>query len=171
MKSYPAFMTRLNRYTAYVSGGIVFAASILAVMESVMRNGFASPTTWSLNLTSGVFIWAAFLGSSWAFQELGHVCVDLVRDVVDNHSKSENRMPRRVMSLIGYGISFVVIVALLYGGWKLCVRSIDLGQLAPYNFHFPLIISYSAIVVGSVLMLLTIFFIIVDLAKGGEKYL
>ena len=171
MKSYPMFMTRINRYTAYVSGGIVFAASCLAVMESIMRNGFASPTTWSLNLTSGIFIWAAFLGSSWAFQELGHVCVDLVRDVVDNRTKSENRMPRRIMSLIGYGISFVVVVVLLYGGWKLCERALTLGQLAPYNFKFPLIISYSAIVVGSVFMAMTVFFIIVDIVKGGDKYL
>jgi len=168
---YPALMAKFNRIFAYVAGGIVLGASALAVMESILRKGFLSPTTWSLNLTSGIFIWAAFLGSAWAFQELGHVSVDLVRDFVESRTKSARRMPRRVMSIVGYAISFVVVSALLYGGWKLCQRHIELGQLAPYNFKFPLIISYSAIVAGSVLMLLTLVFIILDLVKGGDKYL
>ena len=171
---YPLTMTRINRFCAYISGSIVIGVSGLAVMESVLRKFFASPTTWSLNFTSGIFIWACFLGGAWAFQELGHVSVDMVRDLVEKLSKTRDtalRMTRRVMSLIGYGISFIVVYVLLYGGWRLCVRAITLDQLAPYNFKFPLIISYSAIVVGTVLMLITVVLIILDLLKGGEKYL
>ena len=168
---YPKFMTYLNQICGYVSGSIVLIASFLAVMESILRKVFASPTTWSLNLTGGVFIWAAFLGSSWAFQEVGHVSIDLVRDYIDNRTKSAKRMPRRIISLLGYVFSFIVIAVFLYGGWLLCERAIKLNQLAPYNFKFPLIISYSAIVVGSVMMLLTIFFIALDLIDGGDKYM
>jgi TRAP-type C4-dicarboxylate transport system permease small subunit len=51
------------------------------------------------------------------------------------------------------------------------MRAIQLNQMAPYNFKFPLIISYSAIVVGAVLQLLTILFIILDLFKGNDKYM
>ena len=168
---YPAFMKKINRICAYISGGIIFSAAALAVMESILRKGFLSPTTWSLNLTSGVFIWAAFLGSAWAFQELGHVSIDLIRDAIESRWKSVKRIPRRVMSLVGYGISFVSVSALLYGGWKLCERSIELNQYAPYNFKFHLLVSYSAIVVGCVLMLMTLVFIILDLLKGEDKYL
>jgi TRAP-type C4-dicarboxylate transport system permease small subunit len=168
---YPKFMTVIDKIGAYVCGGIVLGASILAVMESILRKVFSAPTTWTLNLTSGIFIWAAFLGSSWAFQELGHVSIDLLRDYVDKRAKGEKRMPRRVMSLIGYAISFVVVTVFLYGGWLLCRRAINLNQLAPYNFKFPLIISYSAIVVGSVMMMLTLVFIILDLFAGGDKYM
>ena len=168
---YPKFMTFLNQVCAYISGGIVLSASILAVMESILRKVFVSPTTWTLNLTGGVFIWAAFLGSSWAFQEVGHVSIDMVRDYIDSHTNSPKRMPRRVISLIGYVVSFVVVAVFLYGGWLLCERAIKLNQLAPYNFRFPLIISYSAIVTGSVMMLLTIIFIVLDLFNGGDKYL
>jgi TRAP-type C4-dicarboxylate transport system permease small subunit len=164
-------MTLIDKIGAYICGGIVLGASALAVMESILRKAFAAPTTWTLNLTSGIFIWAAFLGSSWAFQELGHVSIDLVRDFVEKRVKSEKRMPRRMMSLIGYVISFIVVAVFLYGGWLLCQRAVNMNQLAPYNFKFPLIISYSAIVVGSVMMLATLVFIILDLLAGGDKYL
>jgi TRAP-type C4-dicarboxylate transport system permease small subunit len=164
-------MERVNKLSAYICGIIVFIASALAVMESILRKFFSSPTSWTLNLSTGIFIWAAFLGSSWAFQELGHVSVDLIRDVIDKHTASDKRWPRRIVSIIGYIVSFTVIYAFLYGGWRLCVRSIQLNQLAPYNFKFPLIISYSAMVVGSILMMVTLVFIIMDLLAGGDKYM
>ena len=164
-------MTWINRICAYVSGFIVFGASVLAVMESLLRKVFTSPTTWSFNLTAAIFIWAAFLGSPWAFQELGHVSVDIFRDIIDKHTKSKKRWPRRIISIIGYLVSFIVISLILRGGWILCERAIRFNQLAPYNFKFPLIISYSAIVVGSVLMLVTLVFIVIDLISGGDKYM
>ncbi len=168
---YPAILTRINRVFAYISGGIVLWASCLAVMESLARKIFLSPTSWSLNLTSAIFIWAAFLGSAWAFQELGHVSIDLVRDLVERKSKSKLRMPRRVMSLIGYGISLLVVVILLYAGWLLCVSDIELNRFAQYTFPWPLVLSHAAIVVGSGLMAVTVVFIILDLIKGEDKYI
>ena len=168
---YPKIMTQINKICAYICGGIVIGASCLAVMESILRKIFRSPTPWSLNLTMGIFIWAAFLGSSWAFQELGHVSVDMVRDIVDRHSKSPKRMPRRVMSLIGYIPPLACCVAFFIGGWKLCVRDINFNSFAPYAFRFPLIVSHLAIVVGAVMMFITVIFIILDLFAGGDKYL
>jgi TRAP-type C4-dicarboxylate transport system permease small subunit len=169
--NYPRFMTQINKCCAYISGGIVLAASILAVIESILRKVFASPTTWSLNLTQGVFIWAVFLGSSWAFQEVGHVSIDMIRDIMDRHTKSENRMPRRIVAIFSYSVSAFVIGVILYGGIRLSLRAISLHQMAPYNFRFPYIISYAAIVIGCILMLLTIIAIILDLIHGNDKYL
>ena len=168
---YPKFMVIINRFGAYICGGIVIGVSILAVMESILRKVFVSPTSWSLNLTMGIFIWAAYLGSAWAFQELGHVSVDLLRGVVDKYTKGKMRWPRRIISVIGYCVSFCVISVFLYGGWSLCVRAIEYNQIAPYNFRFPLIISYSAMVVGAIQMMVTLIFIILDIFSGSEKYL
>ena len=164
-------MVWVNKIGAYICGGMVAAASMLAVFESISRKVFASPTSWSLNLTMGVFIWAAFLGSPWAFQELGHVSVDMVREMIDKRSKSPKRMPRRVISIIGYIPPLAVCAAFFYGGGFLLLRAVNIGQYAPYTFRFPMAISYAAIVVGAVLMFLTIVFIILDLFAGGDKYL
>lgn len=168
---FPKFMVTTNKIGAYICGGLVLGTSALAVMESILRKVFVSPTTWSLNLSTGLFIWAAFLGSAWAFQELGHVSVDLFRGFVDKYDKSGKRTLRRIMAVYGYVVSFLVMCAFLYGGWKLCVKAVTLNQLAPYAFDFPLIISYLAIPIGSVMMMLTLVFIIIDICSGGEKYL
>jgi len=165
----------INKIGAYFCGGYTLAISILAVMESILRKVFASPTTWTLNLSTGLFTWAAFLGSAWAFQELGHVSVDLIRNLVDNRSKSEKRTPRRVMAIIGYAISFLVMCAFLYGGWFVTKNSgfkpDGTLALATYAFRFPVILSYLPIIIGSVQMMATLVFIILDLIAGGDKYL
>ena len=168
---YPKFMTLINKIGAYICGGLVIGASLLAVAESILRKVFRSPTSWSLNLTMGIFIYAAFLGSSWAFQELGHVSVDMVREIVDKRSKSPTRKPRRVMAIIGYIPSLCVCVAFFYGGWYRLTDAIKISARAPYSFVFPTAISYTAIVIGAVMMFFTILFIILDLFAGGDKYL
>lgn len=167
---YPKFMEKINMWGAILCGVIVFVFALLAVMESVLRK-IGSPTVWTLNLTQSIFIWAAFLGSSYAFQEHGHVSVDLLRDVVDKHTKNPGRLPRRIMSIIGYICAFVVVLVILYGGWLQTVSSIELNQMEPYVFRFPHVVSTLPVVIGSVMMLATLVFIILDLIKGGDKYL
>jgi TRAP-type C4-dicarboxylate transport system permease small subunit len=165
-------MHRINSVGAVICGVIVFVFALLAVMESILRK-FGHPTVWTLNLTQSVFIWAAFLGSAWAFQEHGHVSVDLLRDVVDKHTKSPKRTPRRIMAVVGYICAFIVVAVILYGGWIKCASAIATNpiEMAPYVFKFPAIISYLPVVIGSVQMLATLVFIILDLFAGGEKYL
>jgi TRAP-type C4-dicarboxylate transport system permease small subunit len=167
---YPKIMENVNKVGAILCGVIVFVFAALAVMESILRK-FGHPTVWTLNLTQSIFIWAAFLGSSWAFQEHGHVSVDLVRDLVDRHSKRADRLPRRVMSVIGYICAFAVVLAILYGAWLQTTQAIAHNQLEPYVFKLPHVVSTLPVVIGSVQMLLTLVFIILDLFAGGEKYM
>lgn len=167
---YPKFMRRINGGAAFFSGTIVFLISVLAVFEAISRQFFNSPTKWTLNLSCYVFIWAIFLGSSYAFQEHGHVAVDLLRDFIDKKT-APSRTVRRVLAIIGYCISAVVIAVFLYGGVKLCEKSLAFGQMAPTTFPLPLFPFHLAIVVGCALMLLTLFFMILDLFSGSEEHL
>ncbi len=168
---YPRVLEKVNRVTALISGSIVFAAAVLAVMESLLRQVLSRPTVWTLNITCSVFIWAAFLGSAYAFQEHGHVAVDLLRDAVDKRTKKPGRLPRRIMAIFGYLCSSIIIMGFLYGGWIISQEAIEQHQMANFIFKFPLIYSYSAIVVGSVLMMVTLVFMILDLFSGSEKFL
>jgi len=155
---------------ARVAGGILFGIAALAVYEAIARYFFASPTSWTLNMSTYVFIWAIYLGSAYAFQEHGHVAVDLIRDFVDKRTKP-SRTARRVMAIAGYCVSFFVVSLFLYSGWLLCVKGITYNQLAPAVFYYPLILVYPAIVLGSALMIVTLFFMLLDLFKGGEEFL
>jgi len=167
---YPLLMRKINRMVARVSGAIIFLIAVFAVYEAITRYFFARPTSWTLNISSYIFIWAIFLGSAYAFQEHGHVAVDLLRDFVDKRT-SPSHTARRVMSIGGYSISFIVVSVFLYGGWRLCIQGIALNELAPAVFYFPLIWVYPSIVIGSALMILTLVFIILDLFAGNEEYL
>jgi TRAP-type C4-dicarboxylate transport system permease small subunit len=168
---YPKFMVKINMAGAIICGVIVFIFALLAVMESILRQFFDAPTVWTLNITQAVFIWAAFLGSSWAFQEHGHVAVDLFRDVVDKHTKRPDRLPRRIMAVIGYVCAFIVVACILWGGWIKTVSAINGNEMWPFVFKFPMVISTLPVVIGSVQMLVTLFFMILDIFAGGEKYL
>lgn len=167
---YPKFMEKINVVGAVFCGVVVLLFAALAVMESILRK-VGHPTVWTLNLTQSIFIWAAFLGSAYAFQEHGHVSVDLIRDVVDKHTKRPDRLPRRIMAVLGYICAFVVVLVILYGGWLQTSSAISLNQMEPYVFKFPHVVSTLPVVIGSAQMLLTLIFIILDLFSGGEKYL
>ncbi len=168
---YPKFMVKINGATAIMCGAVVFIFALLAVMESILRQFFNSPTVWTLNITQALFIWAAFLGSSWAFQEHGHVAVDLMRDLVDKHTKSPKRIPRRVMAVFGYICAFIVMAVILYGGWIKTMSSAEVNEMHTFVFKFPVIASTIPIVIGSIQMLVTLIFMILDILAGGEKYL
>ena len=168
---YPEFLIKLNKACAGLSGIIIFLSAAMSVTESIRRQFFNSPTIWSLNIMCYTFIWAAFLGSGYAFQEQGHVAVDLLRDQVDKWTKKTGRKARRIMSVIGYCCSFVVVYCFLFGGWKLCVRAITFNQMANFPFTYPLIIPYTVIVIGSVLMMITLIFIVLDLFSGSDRFL
>lgn len=168
---YPKFMEKINVTGAIICGVVVFVFALLAVMESILRQFFNAPTVWTLNITQSVFIWAAFLGGAYAFQEHGHVAVDLFRDLVDKHTKGPKRTPRRTMAVIGYIAAFIVVICILWGGWLETVKAIELNRMESYVFKFPHVISTLPVVIGSVQMLATLIFMILDLLAGGEKYL
>ena len=165
---YPKFMRVVNRTLAIIAGAMICTFGILAVVEVIARTFFSSPTVWSVDISSYLLIWAVFLGSSYAFQEKGHVGVDMIRDIVE---KRFGKLPRRVMAIVGYAISLAVVIALLRAGLILARTAIDFNQLTLAFVQIPAIYLYAAIVVGSVAMAVTVIFVILDLFSKGDYYL
>ncbi|MDR3294554.1 MAG: TRAP transporter small permease subunit [Clostridiales Family XIII bacterium] len=164
---YPEFWRKTINTIAFVSANMILIIAGLSVMEAVLRHFFHNPTSWGLNVSTYILIWAMFLGSSYAFQEQGHVSVDMLKDIVD---KTGTRIPRRIMAVAGYLLSLTFILSLLYGGWLLCQKSIRFGRLMPSSTPIPEIFLDFAVITGSVLMFITLIFIILDVFKS-EKYL
>lgn len=165
---YPRVLRLINQTMARIAGVMIFVIGILAVFEAVMRTFFSAPTSWSLDISTYLLIWAVFLGSAYAFQEKGHVAVDLLRDAVE---KRWSKAPRRVMAFIGYAIALVVLIVLMRAGFMLAKTALDTNQLTYANAQIPAFILWLAVVVGSVMMVITVVFIILDLFTTDEKYL
>jgi TRAP-type C4-dicarboxylate transport system permease small subunit len=154
---YPKFMTLINQALGCVSGSLIISIGFLAVFEAIARGVFSRPTSWSLDISSYFLIWAVFLGSSYAYQEKGHVAVDILRDLVE---KCLGKSPRRVMAFAGYIIVLLVIIVLFRAGVIITINAARLDQLTIANFQIPITALYVAIVIGSVSMATTVIFII-----------
>jgi TRAP-type C4-dicarboxylate transport system permease small subunit len=165
---YPIFWKKIIGFLSVISGSLVMLIAILSVYESISRFVFECPTSWSLNSSQYILIWMVFLGSAYAFQERGHVAVDLFQDAVEKHW---GRTPRRVMAIIGHLLAVVFVASLLYGGINLTKNALSYHMVTSNTSPISLWILYIAIAVGSVLMLVTLVFILLDLFGKGEKYL
>ena len=144
------------------------AFSLLSCMEAILRGIFDSPTMWSVDVSQYLLILAAFFGSSYAYQEHGHVAVDFLKDIVEKHS---GKKPRRVMAVIGYIMAFIVILAFLWACAQLGIKAVKFNSLTTNNVQIPLVLIYGLMGLGSCCMLVTVVFIILDLFAGGDKYL
>ena len=168
---YPLFWRKVINALAILSGCLVMVIAAFSVYEAIARSFFDSPTSWSLNTSSYILIWVLFLGTSYAFQEHGHVAVDMLRDVADKFDNSESRVIRRTMAILGYLIAMVFAGVLLYGGYRRTRRALTLQIVTTTTSPIPMWILDIAIVVGGTLMLVTLIFILLDLLDKGDKYL
>jgi TRAP-type C4-dicarboxylate transport system permease small subunit len=161
-------MTLINKALSMVSGGLLFAIGLLSVFEACMRSLFDSPTIWSLDVSLYFLVLAIFLGSSYAYQEKGHVAVDFLKDVIE---KRMGKRPRRVISVIGYIIAFITLLALMLSLGRLFISALRQNTLTIAMVQIPISILYAIMIAGTVIMVITVFFIILDLFTEDEKYL
>ena len=169
--NYPKFWKKTNDFLAFFSGSLVMIIAVITAYEAIARRIFASPTSWTLNASTYLLIWTFFLASAYAFQEFGHVSVDMLRDFVDKYDKSKHRIARRVISVLGYIMTMGYIYVLLLGGYRMTARALRFNVLTPTTTPIPIWILYISIIVGAVLMLITLLFIVLDLLKKGNKFL
>jgi C4-dicarboxylate transporter DctQ subunit len=165
---YPYLLRRFNAFLGIVSGGLIILLGLLATMEGILRGFFSMPTSWSLDLCQYILIWTIFLGSSYAFQERGHVSVDLVKEWV---GKRFGTGALRGMNLIGYLMALIFVIAIGWCSWRFITAAIKYGKLTLGNFQIPIAYLYAAMVAGSVFMLFTVVCIMADLIGGGKEYL
>ncbi len=168
---YPVIWKKINRIIAIVAGCLALFIACLSVYEAIARYFFNSPTSWTLNTSCYLLVWSIFLGSAYAFQEGGHVGVDMIKEMVDKRAKGDKHTSRRVMSIAGYAITFTFLVVILYGGTGLLQKALEYHQVTSATHPIPTSLLYTGMILGTVLMLITLIFIILDLLSGSNEYL
>lgn len=164
---FPKFMKRINLVLAVISGTFMLLIAILAVMEALLRSVFNAPTIWSADISQYLLLGAIFLGAGYAYQEKGHVGVELVKDAVE---KRFGQLPKRVMTIIGYGLALVVIIVLMIASVQMTSKALADGQTTFANVTIPVSFLYCVMVFGCIMMALTVVFILLDLFSGDEEY-
>ncbi len=165
--NYPTFMKKINRVLAVTGGIATIIIAILTFMEAVLRKA-GHPTSWTLDATLYLLVLVAFFGSSYAFQMRGHVEVDFVRESVGKHF---GKKTQRNITIFGYIITLAFLIPLLWSCVDLFLPAYSNGTLTFANMQIPIAWLYFIMIFGTVGMILTVFFIILDLLSGSEEYL
>jgi TRAP-type C4-dicarboxylate transport system permease small subunit len=165
---FPELLRRFNAALALLSGVIILIIGILTTMEGIARGLFNAPTTWSLNVAQYLLIWAIFLGSAYAFQEKTHVAVDFIREGVGNRW---GKGAQRILSLCGYTFAFVYVAIIAWNSIDMLKLAIKYDTLTLGIVQIPIVWLYLAMLIGSLSMIVTLFFIILDLIGKRKTYI
>lgn len=165
---YPKFLDRFNNATAVVSGALIVVMGLLATMEGILRGLFSSPTFWSLDISQHLLIWAIFLGTAPAFQNKQHVSVDMVRSFVGQRWGTG---AEKGLIVIGYLFALIFILVVGWDSALLILDAMKLEILTIGNVQIPIAYLYAAMMAGSVFMLTTVIWIILDVIGGGKRFL
>ena len=162
------FISALNRICAIVAGLMIFVVGIFSTYEGLARGLFSSPTIWSSDVTRYMMIWAIFLGTASAFLGKTHISVDFVRDLI---GRRWGPGLQRFLAILGYFFSLVYVLVLAWCSLDLFGEAYREGKLSYGTIQIPVTYLYLAMVVGSVLMVMTLLPIIASLIRKKDDYL
>jgi len=159
---------RFNQWLAVASGVLVLVIAILWSIEVVMRYFFRSPTSWIMNVSQYILIWIPFLASAACFQYKSHISVDFVRSkLYERYGAATGK----VLALICYFACLVFVVVIGLDSVILFKDAITLGKMTLGTVQIPIAYLYSAMVLGSIFMAITVIAIMVVIISGHKEYI
>lgn len=138
----------INEAIAILSGALIFMICFFAVYEVIARSFFNQPTKWSLAFSQFMLLYAIFLGSSYCFQQNGHIRVDIVLDHVPQRIRS-------ILTVLGLLMAAVFVSVLGWKAYEATVISAKFDYLTITTIQIPSAYLYVVIFIGSILMLIT----------------
>lgn len=165
---FPQNLKTLNHAASTLAGGIILTIGFLTTIEGIARGLFNSPTGWSLDVCRYLLIWAIFLGSAFAFQEKGHVAVDFIREGLGQKIGSSYQ---RFFASVGYWFALLYVIVLTYSSVDMMIYAVQMDKLTRGTMQIPIVWLYLAMGIGSVGMVITLCFILLDLKSGSDEYI
>ncbi|MCL6449502.1 MAG: TRAP transporter small permease [Armatimonadetes bacterium] len=160
------FLRKINHALAIFSGVIILSIGILSTWGTITRVLLTNPNTWSLEVSQYLLIWAIFLGSAYAFQKNTHVAVSFIREAV---GKRWGSGLERKLAVLGYILALVYVLVLTWVSFHLLDTALRLHKLTTGCVQIPTAYLYLAMVLGSILMVVTLVFIILEIWKKGTN--
>lgn len=152
-----------------ITGGLagalcLFTVTLITFYEVVARYIFDSPTTWSLDYSIYLVMWATFIGAAYTLMWHGHINVEVL---VDKFPKKSQRQ----LKIFVYGLALVFCVILTWTGLISCLDAYRYKEVTLSYTRTPLYVPMFAIVAGGILMILEIIRQLIELFQisGDEK--
>ncbi len=139
-----AFLDFLNKnLEAYLCCIMMFALSIILIVQVFFRYCLGQSLTWSEELARYLFVWLVYLGIPYGCQMMRHIKIDAGLMLFP-------KTCRKYVILIGE-ISFLVLaIVVTYYSWMFVIKQYKFGLVSP-AMGIPLWVIYSAPLVGFVL--------------------
>lgn len=138
------FLRPLNAFFNVVVIATLGALVLLVFMNVVLRYFFQSGITWTVEVSSLLFVWLIFLGAVMAMRDYGHLGVDLL----------VARLPRRAqkgMFVLINGI--IVALSVMFIDGLLGMMALN-GWMTGSATRIPVNVMYGAGLLASVLLIL-----------------
>nr|WP_067293032.1 TRAP transporter small permease [Marinobacterium profundum] len=127
---------------------IVLSVSLMTILvfAEILLRPFNMNLPWSGEMARYLFVWAIYLGISYAVRGDRHIRVTLLIDLLPARGKAFFMM----LADIIFALYSTLVV---YYGYRVCIRSLELGQIAP-ALEVPIAVLYASVVVSSALCLI-----------------
>lgn len=150
------------KLAAIAASLLVLGATFATFYEVVARYVFGSPTTWSMDSSIYMLMWAVFLGAAYTMHTHGHVCVDLLVAKLPCGA----RLALKATVLLGVG-AFSGLLA--WRGGVACVEAYRFGEVTLSYLRTPMYVPMSAIPVGCGLLSVEVARELVQLFRRGAE--
>lgn len=157
-------LKRFNAGLGNIAGIFILITGFLAVVDALART-FFTPIDWIVDVNKYLLLLTVFFSSAYCFQEKGHVEVDMLREFL---GKRFGIKVEKFMSIIAYLISIIFVTVLLIGSIDMTVEAISNGSLTNGMLQIPLSVLTLVMTAGSILMAVTLVFIIFELAREAK---
>ena len=161
---YPEKIRVMNQRFALISGSIILLIGVLSVFEAISRSFFKSPTSWTSDISQYLLCFAIFFVAGYAFQEQGHVRVDLLTRILP-------LKVRCILSIISHLVCLAFIINFTYNAVLSTKAAIDSHALTYAFIQIPKAVLMFVMLFGCLLMIIALISILIDLFGKGEKYL
>lgn len=147
---------------ATLAGLILLFISISIFIDVFARYLFNAPSIWITEVSSYLFLYVIFLGTSHALDQGLHIRVTFLRDRFD-------RAMRRALDFLTSLLSIAFCAVLLWQTSEMTWAAYSEGWVSPTILGAPYYLIYISMVIGSFLLLVTfILRTVVSLFNGVE---
>lgn len=116
MRGLLRIVDKIAEASCVAAGFLVGAMMVTLSFEIVSRYFFVRPTTWALDMTEYIIVYATFMAAPWILKNRGHITVTIV---IDLFSPTTRLVLEIVTSLLGLAVCVIMCVESAIDVWEL----------------------------------------------------